>query len=359
MPEVCDMNVTFGARLRLQRERQDVALTAIAEETKISVPLLEALERDDVSRWPGGVFRRAYVRAYAQAIGLQPEAVLQEFLERYPEPMEENAQVLALAQGVTDGPSSRIGFLMKSAVAGAAGLLSQLRTHRETGRTSRTPEVPVTPLPVPREAGPSHDPSVNETEVKSSADTHEHRRRQRSLPPARRRTIVAEGERVSIERETYALSRALRSFARLCTTLGCAHDTSVITSALADAAKLLEAQGLTLWLWDARRARLCAVLTHGYSQESVARWPRVGRNTDNAIAAAFRSGQVRAVTGTAGHSGTFVAPLLTSMGCTGVLALEFASGGEPPESAQALATILSAQLSTLVLGVPVDKAVSA
>jgi cytoskeletal protein RodZ len=50
-----------------------VALEAIAEETKINLALLEGLERDDVSRWPGGLFRRAYVRTYAQKIGLDPE----------------------------------------------------------------------------------------------------------------------------------------------------------------------------------------------------------------------------------------------------------------------------------------------
>jgi cytoskeleton protein RodZ len=67
------MDSTLGTRLKTQRERQGVTLIAIAEQTKISVPLLEGLERDDVTRWPGGVYRRAYVRAYAHVIGLDPE----------------------------------------------------------------------------------------------------------------------------------------------------------------------------------------------------------------------------------------------------------------------------------------------
>ena len=75
------MDLTFGARLRSQREQQHVALATIAEETKINVALLEGLERDDVSRWPGGLFRRAYVRTYAQKIGLDPEQVVREFIE--------------------------------------------------------------------------------------------------------------------------------------------------------------------------------------------------------------------------------------------------------------------------------------
>ena len=49
------MPESFGARLRQQRERQQITLTSIAEQTKINVALLEALERDDVSHWPAGV----------------------------------------------------------------------------------------------------------------------------------------------------------------------------------------------------------------------------------------------------------------------------------------------------------------
>ena len=78
----------FGARLRQRRERQQIDLAAIAEQTKIKLSLLEGLERDDVSRWPTGIFRRAFVRAYAHAIALEPDVVVREFLELYPDPVE-------------------------------------------------------------------------------------------------------------------------------------------------------------------------------------------------------------------------------------------------------------------------------
>ena len=83
------MSESFGARLRQQRERQQIALTSIAEQTKISLSLLEGLERDDVLRWPAGIFRRAFVRAYAHAIGLEPDLVVREFLELHPDPVED------------------------------------------------------------------------------------------------------------------------------------------------------------------------------------------------------------------------------------------------------------------------------
>ena len=85
------MAQSFGARLRYERERRQIALRSIAEQTKIGVPLLEGLERDDASRWPSGIFRKSFIRAYADAIGLDPEPVVREFLERHPDPLETEA----------------------------------------------------------------------------------------------------------------------------------------------------------------------------------------------------------------------------------------------------------------------------
>jgi transcriptional regulator with XRE-family HTH domain len=80
------MSDSLGARLRRQRERRGLTIAVIATTTKISPALLEALERDDVSRWPSGIFRRAFVRSYAEIIGLDPEDVVREFTESFPDP---------------------------------------------------------------------------------------------------------------------------------------------------------------------------------------------------------------------------------------------------------------------------------
>jgi len=81
-----DSSESFGRRLRRERERRQIALTSIAENSKISVSLLRDLERDDFSKWPPGIFRRSFMRAYAQAIGLDAETTVREFLERFPDP---------------------------------------------------------------------------------------------------------------------------------------------------------------------------------------------------------------------------------------------------------------------------------
>src|SRR5689334_22522959 len=74
----------FGARLRAARERRGVSLRQIANATKISVAVLEALERNDISRLPGGIFGRAFVRSYAIEVGLDPEATIQDFVAQFP-----------------------------------------------------------------------------------------------------------------------------------------------------------------------------------------------------------------------------------------------------------------------------------
>ena len=77
-------SVVFGARMRQLRESRRVSLRDIADKTKISVGTLEALERDDISRLPGGIFSRSVVRAYAAAIGADPEHTVEEFMARFP-----------------------------------------------------------------------------------------------------------------------------------------------------------------------------------------------------------------------------------------------------------------------------------
>ena len=74
----------FGPRMKRERETRGVTLREIATRTKISVSALEALERNDISRLPGGIFGRAFVRAYAEEVGLDPEQTIREFIEAFP-----------------------------------------------------------------------------------------------------------------------------------------------------------------------------------------------------------------------------------------------------------------------------------
>jgi cytoskeleton protein RodZ len=73
----------FGERLRQARDRRGISLRQMAASTKIPITALEALERNDVSKLPGGIFSRAFVRSYAVEVGLDPDVTVREFLERF------------------------------------------------------------------------------------------------------------------------------------------------------------------------------------------------------------------------------------------------------------------------------------
>src|SRR5207302_8096576 len=73
-----------GSKLRAARERRGVSLRQIATATKISIGALEALERNDLARLPGGIFSRAFVRSYASQVGLDADETIQEFLSQFP-----------------------------------------------------------------------------------------------------------------------------------------------------------------------------------------------------------------------------------------------------------------------------------
>jgi cytoskeleton protein RodZ len=74
----------FGTMMKRAREARGISLRQIATATKISVAALEALERNDISRLPGGIFGRAFVRSYATEVGLDPEQTVRDFLTQFP-----------------------------------------------------------------------------------------------------------------------------------------------------------------------------------------------------------------------------------------------------------------------------------
>jgi len=123
------MRESLGRRLRRERERRDISLASIAAETKIASPLLEALERDDFSHWPPGIFRRSFVRAYANAIGVDAEAVVDEFLERFPEAADTAvARTRSVDHLLSSGP-------MRLTLADDGSLFSGLRLASEIRRS--------------------------------------------------------------------------------------------------------------------------------------------------------------------------------------------------------------------------------
>jgi transcriptional regulator with XRE-family HTH domain len=293
---------SFGVRLRSARERQRISLSTIAEQTKIKASLLEALERDDVSQWPRGIFGRSHLRAYAQAIGLDPDKVVSEFLEVHPDPDEEIPAILEVVQrGSAEpedrSPRTRIRLMVDSAIDAV-----QRRRHQRLLKTGG--EFATGPVP--------SDDQVHEQ--RTAADTEVD----------------------------------LTSLAELCARIGRARELHEVAPVLRDALALVDAVGLVLWLGDRRSGFLTPVLALGYSNNLIARLPRVPRDADNAIAAAVRSAETKIVDGSDVRTGAVAVPVVTAAGCVGALALELRSRGEHRASVCAFASILTAQLAGLV-----------
>jgi hypothetical protein len=317
------MELSFGARLRQQREERQVELAEIAANTKIKVTLLEGLEADDLSRWPQGIFRRAYLRSYAQAIGLEPDAVLQQFLALYPDPPEDLPLVPADSP---KRPPTRLRFLLSAAFGTVSTRPPALDTR---GQVMRERVEPV-----------EHTAVEEDVEPVEQVDTAP------LLEPVNAPA-------------TLNTQPSLADVAHLCTRIGRASKITHLESPLADAVRMLNAVGAVLWAWEPRKAVLRPRVSYGYAEDVLARFPLVGRDADNAIGAAFRSGDTSIVDGTDGETGAIAVPLLGPDGCVGVLALEVRHGDERNDVLHAIAAIAAAQFVSFCMPPALAEAVNA
>lgn len=69
----------FCDELRWERERRQVSIETICEETKVSSRHLHALEAGEYDDLPGGVFRKGIVRSYLGALGLEENHWIERF----------------------------------------------------------------------------------------------------------------------------------------------------------------------------------------------------------------------------------------------------------------------------------------
>jgi cytoskeletal protein RodZ len=133
------MPTGVGAGLRQRREDRRISLRQIAASTKISHGALEAIERDDIKRLPGGIFTRAFVRAYAEELDLDPERTLAEFLAQFP------AADVDPDASIGDQQPERSNMLRMAAQAAAVLLpLAALILWAVLGTRSRDAQQPLT-----------------------------------------------------------------------------------------------------------------------------------------------------------------------------------------------------------------------
>lgn len=78
--------MNIGAALREARQHKGRTLRQVSSATKISVEILEKIERNQFDSLPGGLFRRGYLRAFANDVGVDPEVVVGAYREEYEPP---------------------------------------------------------------------------------------------------------------------------------------------------------------------------------------------------------------------------------------------------------------------------------
>ena len=88
---------SFGEELKRERELRQITLREISESTKINLRYLEALERNDFTHLPGGVFNKGFVRAFAEHIGVDAEAMVNAYLLEEKSQREERNEALSPA----------------------------------------------------------------------------------------------------------------------------------------------------------------------------------------------------------------------------------------------------------------------
>jgi cytoskeletal protein RodZ len=134
----------FGAKLRHARERRGISVRQVANATKISVAALEALERNDVARLPGGIFSRAFVRAYAIEVGLDPETTIQEFLAEFPHDAVAPAASTSDADEIIDNDQQVASIVLKLLLV-SIPIAGAVLYFVMTGRPASPPPAPPAP----------------------------------------------------------------------------------------------------------------------------------------------------------------------------------------------------------------------
>lgn len=136
--------------------------------------------------------------------------------------------------------------------------------------------------------------------------------------------------------------------ATLCNDLARIADTRALPGLLERAASALDATGIIVWIADPDGRELAPILVHGYPPQLAARLGTLARDAENLTAAAYRTALLQRVKGDSISSGAIAVPLVGAGGCVGVMAAEVKHGGEQQEDLLAAATIIAAQLTTLV-----------
>ena len=141
----------FGENLRREREMRGVSLEEISAATKISIRFLRAIENEELSKLPGGIFTRSFVRTYARYLGLDEERVLADCQLAGRQKPEVDIRRITASRARPNGAASRtrIAALLVAGVLLASGYALFRYSRRIMEQRSSTPMVIPSSGPAP------------------------------------------------------------------------------------------------------------------------------------------------------------------------------------------------------------------
>jgi cytoskeleton protein RodZ len=183
---------SIGETLRRERQKRNLQLDQVSRELKISTRFLEAIEKEQFDRLPGGVFAKSFVRQYARMLDIDEEEAaaevqrslapssLPQFAEAAPKPgASHTVEFAPRVDSISSRPFASGSWLPALALVVAVMLGCSLvygwwqRDHRQasassapkplrpaTVRASNTP--PQLPAPPPEAAAPVQEPPVQQ-----------------------------------------------------------------------------------------------------------------------------------------------------------------------------------------------------
>jgi cytoskeletal protein RodZ len=147
--------VSFGTWLRRQRELREISLREVADVSKISIRYLEALEEDRFDVLPAPVFAKGFLREYARFVGLDPDEVVNSYLNaQRTRGAEEEAEPTAPPRA--GGLDRTSGIFLALAIVGLLGVVGGLTYYVERTRedTDEAPPPIAAPAVVTEVAAP-------------------------------------------------------------------------------------------------------------------------------------------------------------------------------------------------------------
>lgn len=79
----------LGETLKNVREEKGISLAELQEITKIQKRYLLAIERGDYGQLPGRFYARAFIKSYAEAVGIDPDPLFEQYNNEIPKPQNE------------------------------------------------------------------------------------------------------------------------------------------------------------------------------------------------------------------------------------------------------------------------------